>query len=137
MASSQSANDTRSILILDGADGIPLADNSVDTVITNPPFGTKHNAGIDVQFLRTACRLAKRAVYSFHKRSTRTFVIKILNEWGYEATVAAEMSFDIPRMYQFHNQKSKDVEVDLIRVVISNESENPQQQEEDDEVNEP
>lgn len=115
---SQSATDTRAVLILDGEDGIPLADNSVDTVLTNPPFGTKHNPGIDVQFLRTACRLARRAVYSFHKRSTRTFLLKLLDEWGYQATVAAEMAFDIPQMYKFHNQKTKDVEVDLIRVDI-------------------
>lgn len=26
-------------------DGLPLLDNCVDTVVTNPPFGTKHNAG--------------------------------------------------------------------------------------------
>jgi putative methylase len=65
------------------------------TVLTNPPFGTKSdNGGIDLQFLRTATRLARRAVYSFHKRSTRTFVLKTIQEdWGYEANVAAEMSF--------------------------------------------
>lgn len=52
-------------------DGIPLVSKCVDTVMTNPPFGTKPgNAGIDVTFLRTAIRLAKRAVYSFHKSST-------------------------------------------------------------------
>jgi len=125
-AASQAGSDTRAILILDEADGIPMADRSVDTVITNPPFGTKHNAGIDVQFLRTACRLARRAVYSFHKRSTRTFLLKILEEWGHQATVVAEMEFDIPQMYRFHNQKSKDIEVDLIRVVIE-QTENSEQ----------
>mmetsp|Transcript_19234 Transcript_19234/g.55858 ORF Transcript_19234/g.55858 Transcript_19234/m.55858 type:complete len:294 (-) Transcript_19234:318-1199(-) len=117
-SSQQAATDTKAILILDGSDGIPLKDRCVDTVLTNPPFGTKHNAGIDVQFLRTACRLARRAVYSFHKRSTRAFLLKIAEEWGYQATVVAEMAFDIPQMYQFHNQKSKDVEVDLIRVDV-------------------
>jgi len=93
------------------------------TVVTNPPFGTKDNAGIDLQFLRTATRLAKRAVYSFHKRSTRSFLLKTIQEdWGFpDAKVVAEMSFDIPNMYKFHNQKSKDVEVDLIRVLVGNE----------------
>lgn len=124
-SASQAASDTRAILIMDGADGIPMADNCVDTVLTNPPFGTKQNAGLDVQFLRTACRLASRAVYSFHKRSTRAFLIKILEEWGYKATVVAEMAFDIPQMYQFHNQKSKDVEVDLLRVVICDDDDSP------------
>jgi predicted RNA methylase len=116
---SQSSSNTKAILILDDKDGIPLINNCVDTVLTNPPFGTKDNAGIDVQFLRTATRLARRAVYSFHKRSTRAFLIKTLQEWGYEAQVAAEMEFDIPQMYQFHNQKTKDIEVDLLRVIIS------------------
>lgn len=118
----QAATATKSILIVDGRDGIPFPDDCVDTVLTNPPFGTKNdNAGIDVQFLRTATRLARRAVYSFHKRSTRPFILRTLQEdWGYaNSTVVAEMSFDIPHMYKFHNQKSKDVEVDLIRVDVT------------------
>lgn len=98
-------------------DGIPLRSNCVDTVITNPPFGTKQNAGMDVQFLRTAVRLARRAVYSFHKTSTRPYLVKTLrDEWGLDVKVVAEMRFDIPKMYEFHQQKSVDVEVDLIRV---------------------
>jgi predicted RNA methylase len=118
----QAATATKSILIVDGRDGVPFPDNCVDTVLTNPPFGTKNdNAGIDIQFLRTATRLARRAVYSFHKRSTRPFILRTLQEdWGYtNAKVVAEMSFDIPHMYKFHNQKSKDVEVDLIRVDVT------------------
>jgi hypothetical protein len=116
------AASTRSLLILDGRDGVPFSDNSVDTVLTNPPFGTKgDNGGIDVQFLRTATRLATRAVYSFHKRSTRPYILRTLTqEWGYaDARVVAEMSFDIPHMYKFHSQTSRDVEVDLIRVGLA------------------
>lgn len=120
---SQSSCQTKSILILDGKDGVPLRDKCVDTVLTNPPFGTKDNAGIDVQFLRTATRLARRAVYSFHKRSTRAFLVKMIQEWGYEAQVAAEMEFDISNMYKFHSQKTKDIEVDLLRVVIAQDDE--------------
>jgi hypothetical protein len=59
-------------------------------------------------------------VYSFHKRSTRQFLLKTIQEdWGYQdAKVVAEMAFDVPNMYKFHTQKSKDIEVDLIRVVV-------------------
>lgn len=46
-------------------------DKYFDTVIMNPPFGTKNNAGIDMEFLEVAVRLAKTAVYSLHKTSTR------------------------------------------------------------------
>lgn len=99
-------------------DGVPLPTNFVDTVITNPPFGTKHNAGIDVSFLRTAIRLATRAVYSFHKSSTSAYLIKTIQSWGYDAEVVAQMKFDIPKMYKFHKKDEVDVEVDLIRVNI-------------------
>ena len=110
---------TKDRIIMDDMDGIPLRDGCVDTVLVNPPFGTKpNNAGIDVQFLRTACRLARKAVYSFHKTSTRAYLLKTLEEWGYHGQVAAEMKFDIPNMYKFHKQKNVDVEVDLIRVTF-------------------
>jgi predicted RNA methylase len=115
---SASQQQTKALIIMDDKDGIPLRSNCVDTVLTNPPFGTKNNQGIDVQFLRTATRLARRAVYSFHKRSTRAYLIKTVQEWGYEVQVAAEMKFDIPQMYKFHEQKSIDVEVDLLRISI-------------------
>ncbi|KAL7543862.1 hypothetical protein ACHAXR_013231 [Thalassiosira sp. AJA248-18] len=105
-------------------DGIPLPSKVVDTVITNPPFGTKQNEGIDVQFLRCAIRLARRAVYSFHKTSTRPFLLKLLREkWGLNAEVVAEMKFDIPNMYKFHKQKCVDVEVDLLRIWKDDEKE--------------
>ena len=98
-------------------DGVPLASNCVDTVMTNPPFGTKPgNAGIDILFLRTATRLARRAVYSFHKSSTRQYLIKTVESWGYDVEVVAAMKFDIPQMYKFHSKQNVDVDVDLIRV---------------------
>lgn len=100
-------------------DGIPLASGCVDTVLTNPPFGTKPgNAGIDVMFLRSAIRLATRAVYSFHKTSTREYLLKAVQGWGYQVSVVAEMKFDIPKMYKFHAKDNVDVCVDLIRVDI-------------------
>ncbi len=104
-------------------DGIPLSSNCVDTVMTNPPFGTKPgNAGIDISFLRTAIRLARTSVYSFHKSSTREYLIKTVSSWGpqYHVEVVAQMKFDIPKMYKFHKEDNVDVDVDLIRVVIVN-----------------
>lgn len=99
----------------------PLLDNCVDTVVTNPPFGTKPDkAGIDVQFLKLGCRLARRAVYSFHKSSTRDFILRTASVLPnvVSAAVIAEMKFDLPRTYKFHQQASVDVEVDLIRVEL-------------------
>lgn len=102
----------------DQADGLPFRDNCVDTVLTNPPFGTKQNAGIDITFLRAATRMARRAVYSFNKTSTRDYLTKKIKQWGYQVEVVAQMRYDIPKMYHFHTQDSVDVEVDLIRVII-------------------
>jgi rRNA N6-adenosine-methyltransferase METTL5 len=97
-------------------DGLPLLDNCVDTVVTNPPFGTKHNAGMDVRFLKAATRLARHAIYSFHKTSTREYLLKLIEKWGFQAQVVAELKFDIPATYKFHTHATKDVAVDLLRI---------------------
>ncbi|KAJ0070380.1 hypothetical protein NL108_007714, partial [Boleophthalmus pectinirostris] len=60
-----------------------------DTVIMNPPFGTKHNQGIDMKFLKTALTLAKNTVYSLHKTSTREHIKKKAHDWGVKMEVVA------------------------------------------------
>lgn len=106
--------------MLSFCDRLAMTTDSVYVCVTlSPPFGTKNNEGIDIQFLKTAIRLARRAVYSFHKTSTRPFLMKILREkWGLNAEVVAEMKFDIPNMYKFHKQKCVDVDVDLLRIYL-------------------
>jgi predicted RNA methylase len=52
-----------------------------DTVIMNPPFGTKRK-GADMEFLRAAFSLASRSVYSLHKSSTRDHILKVAQRWG-------------------------------------------------------
>ncbi|XP_073701997.1 rRNA N(6)-adenosine-methyltransferase METTL5 [Garra rufa] len=86
-----------------------------DTVIMNPPFGTKHNQGIDMQFLRTAISMASTAVYSLHKTSTRDHVQKKANDWKVKMEVIAELRYDLPASYKFHKKKSVDIQVDFIR----------------------
>ena len=49
-----------------------------DTILMNPPFGTKLK-GIDMEFLRVATKIAKSAIYSLHKTSTRDHVLRYLN----------------------------------------------------------
>jgi predicted RNA methylase len=98
-------------------DGVPFPNGHFTTTFTNPPFGTKNNAGIDMQFLAAAVRVSNTAVYSFHKSTTRAHILKTVTEkWGYEAKVVAEMSFDVGNTYAFHKRKSVGIEVDLIRV---------------------
>lgn len=100
----------------------PLLSDCVDTVMTNPPFGTKPDkAGIDIQFLKLGCQLARRSVYSFHKSSTRDYVLKTITALANveDVSVIAEMKFDLPRSFKFHTAASVDIEVDLIRVQLA------------------
>ena len=89
-----------------------------DTVIMNPPFGTKNNEGIDMDFLNVALELLNPggAVYSFHKSSTRDYIIKRCHSNGYTATVISEMKFLIPKMYKIHKQQNVYVNVDFYRI---------------------
>lgn len=91
-----------------------------DTVLMNPPFGTKHNAGIDVKFLMTAFNLAQNAVYSLHKTSTRNFIQRKANECGAKAEVFATLRYNLDSSYKFHHKNSVDIEVDCWRFDVSN-----------------
>uniref|UniRef100_UPI00398F72CF rRNA N(6)-adenosine-methyltransferase METTL5 isoform X1 n=1 Tax=Pristiophorus japonicus TaxID=55135 RepID=UPI00398F72CF len=86
-----------------------------DTIIMNPPFGTKHNKGMDMTFLKTALDMARTAVYSLHKTSTRDYVQKKADEWKVKMEVIAELRYDLPASYKFHKRKSIDIEVDFVR----------------------
>lgn len=92
-----------------------------DTVILNPPFGTKSNAGIDMAFLGVALTMLPPgggAVYSMHKSSTREFILrKAKEEWRVkDVQVLAQMKFAIPHQFKFHKKERIFVEVDLIRL---------------------
>lgn len=92
---------------------------SFGAAITNPPFGTKDNAGVDLVFLRVAASLVRRAVYSLHKTSTRAFVERRAREAsGGQARAIAELRFEIPRQFRFHKHRSVHVDVDLIETLI-------------------
>ncbi|KAG0142528.1 hypothetical protein CROQUDRAFT_67122 [Cronartium quercuum f. sp. fusiforme G11] len=85
-----------------------------DTVVMNPPFGTKRK-GIDMVFLESACRLARCAIYSLHKTSTRDYIRKKAKGWGFEGEVVAEMKYDLPRTLKMHKHNTLDIAVDLWR----------------------
>jgi len=87
----------------------------VDTVVMNPPFGTKHNKGLDIKFLQAGLALASRAVYSLHKTSTRSHLLTKARDWGVQAQVLAELRYDLPATYSHHKKASVDIQVDFIR----------------------
>ncbi|KAG0582728.1 hypothetical protein KC19_3G081000 [Ceratodon purpureus] len=95
---------------------LPLQGLHVDTVIMNPPFGTRRK-GADMEFLAAALKVAGTAVYSLHKSSTRTHIQRAaVRDFGAKtADVLCELRYDLPASYKFHKQKEKDIAVDLWR----------------------
>lgn len=108
---------------LDGVADALAGRPGFDTVVMNPPFGTKHNKGLDVRFVETAlqCVTDKGVVYSLHKTSTRDFFQRKAPAWNVEAQVVAQLRYDLPRSYRFHTKASVDIHVDFWRFAkISN-----------------
>ncbi|XP_022120509.2 rRNA N6-adenosine-methyltransferase Mettl5 [Pieris rapae] len=91
-------------------------ENYFDTVVMNPPFGTKNNAGIDMKFLKMGLDLSCDSVYSLHKSTTRCHIQKRIKEWGAKGSVIAELRYNLKSSYKFHKQQSKDIAVDLWRL---------------------
>jgi len=87
----------------------------IDTVIMNPPFGTKKNKGMDIKFLQQAISVAQNTVYTLHKTSTRDYVIRKAEELNCNVEVLAELRYDLPKTYKFHKKETLDVQVDFIR----------------------
>jgi len=88
------------------------------TIIMNPPFGTKHNSGMDIKFLETGIALAGETLYTLHKTSTRQYIKKKSQEWGIPAEIIAELRYNIDSSYGFHKKTSVDIDVDCWRFNI-------------------
>ncbi|KAL6496549.1 hypothetical protein OROGR_029807 [Orobanche gracilis] len=95
-----------------------LPDGAIDTVVMNPPFGTRKK-GADMDFLSVALKVASQAVYSLHKTTTRDHIKRTaLREYNAcSAEVICELRFDVHQLYKFHKKKEVDVAVDLWRFV--------------------
>ena len=90
-----------------------------DTVIMNPPFGTKHNAGTDVKFLEVATKLASKAVYSLHKTSTRNYILKKSAQLAPKAKLSQNCDTICRKHTSFIKRTSVDVQVDFIRFALN------------------
>lgn len=87
----------------------------VDLVITNPPFGVK-TKGIDTVFLKKAMECSDH-VYSFHKASTRDFLVKFIEKNGFQ--IDEEFKFKYPLRNKMEHHKSKLKYIDVICFKIS------------------
>ena len=90
---------------------------TVDTVVMNPPFGTR-SPHADTQFLQTALRIGK-VVYSIHKTSTRKHLERWFVEHNSKANVILSTDMEIPHQFSFHKKRKRYVEVDVFRTVRS------------------
>jgi len=86
-----------------------------DTVIMNPPYGTR-SPHADVQFLERAFELAPVS-YSIHKSSTREFLRRVIERKNGTIDAVRSMSLDIPHLFPFHQKKWEKVDVDLYRIM--------------------
>ncbi|OLD12662.1 MAG: hypothetical protein AUI50_01970 [Crenarchaeota archaeon 13_1_40CM_2_52_14] len=86
-----------------------------DTVIMNPPYGTR-SPHLDVLFLERAFELAPVS-YSVHKSSTREFLRRFVERKDRKVDAVRSMSLDIPNLFPFHNKKWENVDVDLYRII--------------------
>lgn len=86
-----------------------------DTVLMNPPFGTKsrHN---DIRFLRVALDVGKK-IYSIHKSTTLSFISRWLEEKKAKAESIIKTEMPIGHQFAFHKKKRYFVEVDVLRIL--------------------
>ena len=94
---------------------IDRIDGTYGTVIMNPPYGSR-TAHADIAFLEKAFKLAP-VTYTIHKSSTRNFLTAYVKRSERKIDQIRNMTMELPRLFTFHTRKSKDVEVDLYRIV--------------------
>ncbi len=85
-----------------------------DTIIQNPPFGTKRRS-IDKIFLEKALLIGK-VVYSIHKAGNRKFIEGVVKSMDKGITHVLKGSMVIPWMFPFHRKKAYSIEVEVYRV---------------------
>ena len=90
--------------------------DSVDTVVSNPPFGVKRK-GADVGFLQKAISIAD-VTYSMHLAGdkNRVFLEKEINKLGAKVTQLETFQFPIGRLFESHKKERHVIDVDLYRI---------------------
>jgi putative methylase len=84
----------------------------VDTVVMNPPFGAQRR-GADRPFWETALLVARKAVYAFSLRDSRTFIERQAVARGATIEAALPVNWNLPRTFSHHREKAVTLPVDL------------------------
>jgi putative methylase len=88
-----------------------------DSIIQNPPFGAQKSArGADRRFLEKAVEFGK-IIYSLHLTKTMEFIELLVNKLGRKIEWKMDYQFPISNQFFFHNNRSKDFDVTLIKIV--------------------
>ena len=100
--------------------------NYFDTIIMNPPFGTKNNAGIDMALLKSAALYGLKpggTLFSLHKASTQKHIEKFIkNELpNCKGEMLQSIKFDLPNTYKFHKKQNAITEVVIVKVTKAEE----------------
>ncbi|MFH1590982.1 MAG: METTL5 family protein [archaeon] len=94
---------------------VTTLESEVDTVIQNPPFGTKQRHA-DKAFLKTAIRCAP-VIYSIHKATTRGFLDAFATSNGYQITHAWQYSLPLKNTQSWHKKKVFYAEIICVRMI--------------------
>lgn len=110
-------NDSVDVVCLDVTKNVSALKPVFDTVIMNPPFGTKNNSGADLMFVEAGLSILNKSgkLFSLHKTSTRRYIGKFVSQklHGISAHCIAELRWNLPATYAHHKRQSVDIEVDL------------------------
>ncbi|MHA1216274.1 MAG: METTL5 family protein [Candidatus Thorarchaeota archaeon] len=89
---------------------------TIDTVVSNPPFGVKKR-GADLVFLRKALSIA-RVTYSIHLagEKNRQFLTRNIEKLGGIVTQVETFEFPIRRLFEFNRKERHMTRVDLYRI---------------------
>lgn len=85
------------------------------TTVMNPPFGTRIRHQ-DRRFLEKALELSE-VVYSIHKRTTRRYLLRLIESKGAKVEALLPRSLLIPWMFEFHRKPKRGIEVDVYRII--------------------
>lgn len=85
-----------------------------DTVVQNPPFGTKVRHA-DRRFLKKAIEIAP-VVYSFHKSESDRFIKAFSGDNGYIISHKLDFEFPLKATMSFHKKRIKRIKVSCFRL---------------------
>jgi len=86
-----------------------------DTVLMNPPFGTKQEHA-DIRFLETALHLGS-VIYSVHKTATQEFLENWLQNHTANYQIIMNTKMEIGHQFNFHRKSRYAVDAQVYRIV--------------------